>query len=78
MRTGSGLAWEIAFAAALFATPAAYAHHSSAMYDDKQWVTVEGAVTKFEWSNPHVYVYLKQLTAAGQAIEWGDALGAWS
>jgi len=46
------------------------AHHSSAMYDDKQTVTIEGAVTKFEWSNPHVYVYLKQLTPAGQAVEW--------
>jgi hypothetical protein len=40
------------------------------MYDDKQTITIEGAVTKFEWSNPHVYVYLKQLTAAGQAVEW--------
>ena len=39
------------------------------MYDDKQTITIEGAVTKFEWSNPHVYVYLKQLTA-GQAIDW--------
>ena len=40
------------------------------MYDDKQTITIEGAVTKFEWSNPHVYVYLKHLTAAGQADEW--------
>jgi hypothetical protein len=58
------------FAAALFMAPASNAHHSSAMYDDKQTVSIEGAVTKFEWSNPHVYVYLKQLTAAGQAVEW--------
>ncbi len=68
-RTGFGFAWTVAFAAALFAR-SAIAHHSSAMYDEKQWVTVEGAVTKFEWSNPHVYVYLKQLTAGGQGVEW--------
>lgn len=57
-------------AAALFVASVSKAHHSSAMYDDKQTVTVEGAVMKFEWSNPHVYIYLKQLTAAGQTVEW--------
>jgi hypothetical protein len=69
-RTRSWPAWAIAVAAALFVAPVSKAHHSSAMYDDKQTVTIEGAVTKFEWSNPHVYVYLKQLTASGQAVEW--------
>ncbi len=70
MRARSWFGWTIAFAAALSVAPAARAHHSSAMYDDKQTITIEGAVTKFEWSNPHVYVYLKQLNAAGQAIDW--------
>ena len=69
-RSLSTLAGMIPIAAALFVAPASNAHHSSAMYDDKQTVTIEGAVTKFEWSNPHVYVYLKQLSAAGQAVEW--------
>lgn len=68
--TRSRLGWTLPFAAALFMAPASDAHHSSAMYDDKQTLTIEGAVTKFEWSNPHVYVYLKQLTAAGQTVEW--------
>jgi Family of unknown function (DUF6152) len=60
----------LALAAALMMAPVSKAHHSSAMYDDKQTVTVEGAVTKFEWSNPHVYIYLKQLTSTGQIVEW--------
>ena len=60
----------ISFAAALGIASVSTAHHSSAMYDDKQSVTIEGAITKFEWSNPHVYIYLKQLTAAGQAVDW--------
>ena len=68
--TRSSLVSIMPFAAALFIAPVSKAHHSSAMYDDKQTVTVEGAVTKFEWSNPHVYIYLKQLTAAGQTVEW--------
>jgi hypothetical protein len=69
-RSVSCLAGTIPFAAALFMASVSNAHHSSAMYDDKQTVTIEGAITKFEWSNPHVYVYMKQLTAAGQAVEW--------
>jgi hypothetical protein len=38
----------------------AHAHHSSAMYDDHKTLTISGKVAKFEWSNPHVYVYLEQ------------------
>lgn len=60
----------IVSAAGSMIVPLAYAHHSNAMFDDKQNVTIEGAVTKFEWSNPHVYIYLKQLTAAGQIVDW--------
>jgi hypothetical protein len=60
----------ILFASAMLTLTTAYAHHSSAMYDDKQTVTVEGAVARFEWSNPHVYIYLKQMTSAAQTIEW--------
>src|SRR5580704_16208146 len=59
----------VLFASAMM-PPASLAHHSSAMYDDKKTITVEGAVSKFEWSNPHVYIYLKQMTTGGQAIEW--------
>jgi hypothetical protein len=48
----------------------ATAHHSAAMYDDKTTVTVVGTVRKFEWSNPHVYIYLVQTNESGQSIEW--------
>ena len=35
------------------------AHHSFAMeFDDKRPVTLTGVVTKIEWANPHVRVYL--------------------
>jgi hypothetical protein len=69
-RARSCLGGTIPFAAAVLMASVSTAHHSSAMYDDKQTVTIEGAVTKFEWSNPHVYVYVKHLAAAGQAVEW--------
>jgi Family of unknown function (DUF6152) len=53
----------------LFAGQAA-AHHSAAMYDGKKIVTVVGTVTKFEWANPHVYIYLHQSAEPNQPIEW--------
>jgi hypothetical protein len=58
------------FASTILMPPSSDAHHSSSMYDDKQSVTVEGTVAKFEWSNPHVYIYLKQMTTGGQTLEW--------
>ncbi|HEY2463847.1 MAG TPA: DUF6152 family protein [Steroidobacteraceae bacterium] len=69
-RAGSWTVQTLLFATAVFIASASQAHHSGAMYDDKQTLSIEGAVTKFEWSNPHVYIYLKQATAAGPAIEW--------
>ena len=59
----------LAAAAALMA-PFSYAHHSSAMYDDQRTVTITGTVTKYEWSNPHVYIYVEQRADNGQGIEW--------
>jgi len=34
----------------------AAAHHSFAMFDQKQKVTLKGTVAKFEWTNPHAFV----------------------
>lgn len=52
------------------AVPVARAHHSSAAFEDGKTVTVSGVVTRFEWSNPHVYIYLTQTTGTGQKVEW--------
>jgi hypothetical protein len=48
----------------------AHAHHSQAMFDMSRVVTLEGVVTRFEWANPHVYIFLEQTTADGQGVEW--------
>jgi Family of unknown function (DUF6152) len=48
----------------------AAAHHSAAMYDEKKTITVVGTVSKFEWANPHVYIYLQQASETGQLTEW--------
>lgn len=36
----------------------AQAHHSFAMFDKNQMVTVKGTVSKIEWKNPHVFIFL--------------------
>ena len=34
------------------------AHHSFAMFDKNRHVTVKGTVSKVEWTNPHVYIFV--------------------
>jgi hypothetical protein len=34
------------------------AHHSFAMFDKNRLVTLKGVVTKVEWTNPHVYIFV--------------------
>src|ERR1700749_3692325 len=37
----------------------AFAHHSFALFDHQNRVTVSGTVVKFEWTNPHVFIQLE-------------------
>jgi hypothetical protein len=37
---------------------AAFAHHSFAMFDHVDRVTLSGTVTQFQWTNPHVFIEL--------------------
>src|SRR5580658_950182 len=50
--------------------PPSFAHHSvSAEFDLSQRITLEGRVTKVEWMNPHVYVYV-DVNADGKTANW--------
>ena len=55
--------------AALIAGPAC-AHHSFAMFDSTKNVTLEGTVKGFDWTNPHMWLYVMVPQAAGQAVEY--------
>jgi hypothetical protein len=47
------------------------AHHSTSMYDSQNPVTVTGKVIKFEWTNPHAFVYLEvKDEKTGKVVEW--------
>ena len=44
----------------LWGTAQLFAHHSfSAEFDANKRVILKGTVTKVDWRNPHIYVYLK-------------------
>ena len=42
----------------LLALPVA-AHHSQAIYDRQNTITIEGVVTEYRWTNPHTYMYVE-------------------
>lgn len=46
------------------------AHHSTAMYNMATPVTVTGVVRRFEWTNPHAFVFLDVKDDKGQTVEW--------
>ena len=52
------------------------AHHSIAEYDMTTPTSVKGTVAKFEWSNPHAYIYLEAKDEKGNTIEWTAELAS--
>ena len=48
----------------------AMAHHGVAGYDMTKTITVHGTVTKFDWSNPHVVVYVDAKNDSGEMQHW--------
>jgi hypothetical protein len=55
----------------LAASAPAGAHHSLfAVFDEGQTVTLKGVVSKVEWVNPHVYLYLEVPDAEGKVATW--------
>lgn len=46
------------------------AHHSTAMYNMAAPTTVTGAVKRFEWTNPHAFIYLDVKNDKGESEEW--------
>lgn len=55
----------------LLAAAPVWAHHSfAAEYDGKQLITLKGAITKVEWTNPHIYIYIDVKDSNGSATNW--------
>ena len=48
----------------------AYAHHSGSIFDQNSVVALEGTVSEFSWSNPHVYIHVETVSSTGEITEW--------
>jgi DNA/RNA endonuclease YhcR with UshA esterase domain len=49
----------------------ALAHHSwTSEYDVNKPLTITGVVTKVEWTNPHVHIYLDSTDGSGTVTAW--------
>lgn len=59
----------LAFGMMAVTTPLA-AHHSTTMYNMANPTTVTGVVKKFEWTNPHAYIYLDVTGEDGKVVTW--------
>jgi hypothetical protein len=57
-------------AAGLFAA-SALAHHSTAMFEWGKEKQLEGTVDKFEWTQPHAFLWVKVPGKDGKEQEWG-------
>jgi len=64
------IAWHSAFALACLAGAQAHGHHSQAAFDHDSVVTLQGTVSRYEWSNPHVYLYLDVGRDGADSAEW--------
>lgn len=66
-----------AAAALLLATMRISAHHAfTAEYDENKLVTVSGTVTKFEWTNPHAWLYVEGKDESLKVTKWGFEMGS--
>jgi hypothetical protein len=63
------LALAISFYSLIITVPG-FAHHSGSIFDQDSVVALEGTVSDFSWSNPHVYIHVETMDATGEVTEW--------
>lgn len=56
--------------ASLLVVPSAVAHHGLARFDTTHMVTMKGTITRFDWINPHAYVYADITDEHGKTANW--------
>ncbi len=71
-RNRNGVTPRLGFAAMLlFSAAPLLAHHSAAAeFDTSKPVVLKGKVTKVDWMNPHVFLWVDVVDAAGKVTNW--------
>ena len=57
-------------AACWVATPVSAHHGFTGIFDMNSFVTMQGTVTRYDWRNPHVYIYVEAPDENGGLVEW--------
>jgi hypothetical protein len=71
------LAGIVALGAIVAVAPLAAHHSFAAEYDAKQPVKLTGAVTKIDWTNPHVYFFIDvKDETTGRVTNWAFEMAA--
>ena len=61
----------IAFSTLFLLASSAWAHHATATeYDISKTVTLKGTITRVDWANPHIHVYMEIKPERGAAQQW--------
>jgi len=69
MRVSNRLRWTVV--AVLSCALPLLAHHSfAAEFDADKTVTLQGVVSKVDWINPHIFVYVDVKDSAGKITTW--------
>lgn len=54
----------------LSAMQPSFAHHSFAMFDSDHQIKISGTITKFDWTNPHIYLFISGNEEGKEAKAW--------
>jgi hypothetical protein len=60
----------LCLAAAVTGVPAS-AHHSTAVFEWGKEKTLEGTIDKFEWTQPHTFIWVDVKGPDGKTAQWG-------
>lgn len=69
MKIRFGLAFLLVMTGLLVSGPLP-AHHGAANYDMEHPITLKGIVNNFEWTNPHLFIYLDVKDDNGSTEQW--------
>ena len=70
MRKGYCVACLVLLAVLLAGTPALTHHSVSGQFDTSKKVTLSGVITKIDWVNPHIYLFLDVKDDSGAVTQW--------
>ena len=56
---------------ALLVSQSSWSHHSPAMFDEQQRISIEGVVKEFQYTNPHSWLIVEVTAEDGSVTTWG-------